>query len=411
VLKSLPLLPYATARMACVHCGQEHRSVELPAGNELRCVRCDMLLEPPKSSSEARLLALAVTGLLALIPALWSPLLITAKWGSRYDGSVWQSAMSFLRYEQNLVATLVFFACIIAPLGFFVAATLVGLPVWRGDAVGRRICRRIALFLGEWAMVEVFLLALAVCFVKLDTVARVYPKPGLFFAAIVAVCLILVRRLLLDPRESGMRDDKAPAAGCHVCLSQLGFPNEVPRGGCPSCGATVTRDPHPRLARTWAFWLAAIFLLVPANVVPVMETNSAKGVRLDTIFSGVVALFRDGNWGVALIVFTASILVPVMKLSGLAYVLLRIHRPAPEEHRPRLVRLHHGLVTIGRWSMLDVFLVGFLAAVVQFGFGGQVIPKPGVLAFAGVVVFTMLAAGSVDLRALWPREPRNESAA
>lgn len=362
-----------------------------------------MLLEAPKPPSGGKLLALSVTGLLALIPALWSPLLITAKWGSRFDGSIWQSAMSFLRHEENIVGSLVFFACILAPVGFFVAALLVALPVWRGDAAGRRVCRRIALFVGEWAMVEVFLLALAVCYVKLDTVARVHVRPGLVFAAIVAICLILARRLLLEPRVSGVRDDRAPAAGCRVCHSQLAFPSGLARGACPSCGATVARAPQPLVGRTWALWIAALCLLVPANVVPVMETNSAKGIRLDTIFSGVVALFKDGNWGVALIVFTASILVPVLKLSGLAFVLWRIQHPAPPELRPRIARLHHALLAIGRWSMLDVFLVGFLAAVVQFGFGGQVVPQSGVLAFAGVVVFTMLAAESVDSRALWPR--------
>jgi paraquat-inducible protein A len=152
--------------------------------------------------------------------------------------------------------------------------------------------------------------------------------------------------------------------------------------------------------RAAAFVIAASIMLVPANLLPVLSTEIPGNARTDTIFSGIIGLFQDGSWGVALIVFTASIMVPMLKIVGLA-ILLRAARHGSPEHRRALTRLYATLDFIGRWSMLDVFLVAFLSGAVQFGALAKVQPHVGIIAFAAAVVLTMLATDAFDPQALW----------
>lgn len=163
------------------------------------------------------------------------------------------------------------------------------------------------------------------------------------------------------------------------------------------------------LTRAAALATAAAVMLVPANLLPVLSTNSRGVVRTDTILSGIVGLWNDGMWAISAIVFVASILIPLLKLVGLAWLLLAVRRRTTR-HRRGLTRLYTALDFIGRWSMLDVFLVGFLAGVVQFGALATIEPRSGVIAFAAAVVLTVLATDAFDSRLLWT-EPGHPPAA
>ena len=160
-----------------------------------------------------------------------------------------------------------------------------------------------------------------------------------------------------------------------------------------------------RPARVAALALAAAVMLVPANLIPVISTNFAGQIRDDTIFSGIVVLWKQGLWGIAAIVFTASLLVPFLKLAGISVLLLAARRGPSRRARP-LTRLYVTLDFIGRWSMLDVFLVAFLSGLVRFGSLATVAPRPGIVAFALAVVLTMLATQAYDPRVLWVAPPQ-----
>lgn len=149
-------------------------------------------------------------------------------------------------------------------------------------------------------------------------------------------------------------------------------------------------------------------MLVPANLLPIISSNLPGEAHTDTIFSGVMRLYADGLWGLALIVFTASIAVPVLKLVGLGLLFRSVHTHSPA-HRRGLTRLYAFVKFIGRWSMLDVFLVAFLAGAVQFGALANVRPEPGVIAFAAAVVLTILATEAFDARLLWDEAPSSRS--
>lgn len=163
-------------------------------------------------------------------------------------------------------------------------------------------------------------------------------------------------------------------------------------------------------SRAAAFVLSAAVMYIPANVIPVLRMDMPGESRADTIISGILGLVDDGSYAVAAIVFTASILVPLLKIVGLLVLIHGVRRP-PIHGRRGLTRLYAALDFIGRWSMLDVFLVSFLAGAVQFGALAHVEPQPGVIAFAAVVVLTMLATDSFDPQAIWrDGEPGKEAA-
>lgn len=163
--------------------------------------------------------------------------------------------------------------------------------------------------------------------------------------------------------------------------------------------------PSPNLASPAALAVAAAIMLVPANLLPVLSTNTGGAARTDTIMSGIVSLWHDGMLVISAIVFIASILIPLLKLVGLAWLLLAIRRGP--RHRRRLTRLYAVLEFIGRWSMLDVFLVAFLAGIVQFGALATIEPRIGIVAFAAAVVLTVLATDAFDPALLWRPDARS----
>ena len=171
---------------------------------------------------------------------------------------------------------------------------------------------------------------------------------------------------------------------------------------CPRCGARLLSRKPDSLRHSVAWLAAAALLLVPANLLTVMTTTTALSSRSDTIASGVVALWSDGAHAVAVVVFTASILVPGLKILSLA--LLQVSVRAAWQWRPRArTRLYRAVELIGRWSMLDIFVMAVLAALLRTRVASVTI-EPGALAFAAVVVLTMLSSASFDSRLIWDRK-------
>ena len=197
---------------------------------------------------------------------------------------------------------------------------------------------------------------------------------------------------------------------CHTC-SLVSRAPAAEGAFCPRCGSAVHARKPGSVGRTWAFLIAAMALYVPANTMPIMLTSSLFGSQDDTIMSGVLFLWEDGSWYLALIVFVASILVPLAKIIGLIVLLLSVQLGwgARQAERARLYRL---VESIGRWSMLDIFVVALLVTVVQLTALASVRAGPAALAFGAVVVLTMCAATSFDPRLIWDpvKDPREQPA-
>jgi paraquat-inducible protein A len=188
--------------------------------------------------------------------------------------------------------------------------------------------------------------------------------------------------------------------GCECC----GLVSEAAEGTprCPRCAFALHERKPQSLQRTTAYLLAAVVLYVPANTLPIMATASViMGRESHTILGGILELWHTGSWDLALIVFIASIAVPILKIAALTLLVVTAHRRSRwrQAERASLYRL---LETVGHWSMLDVFVVVLLVGMVRFGAFASVEPAAGLLAFGAVVVLTMLASASFDPRLIWP---------
>ena len=187
---------------------------------------------------------------------------------------------------------------------------------------------------------------------------------------------------------------------CEVCgLLSRPAPGDH-EGRCPRCDQELVFRKHDSLQRTWAYLLGAAICYVPANLLPVLTTTTAAGPESDTIMQGVVLLWSPTGWPLSLIVLFASIMIPSAKIVALAYLLITVQRGSVANNEQR-IRLYRVVEFIGRWSMVDVFVDAFTAALVQLQPLMSVAPGPGLFFFAAVVVLTMLAVESFDPRLIW----------
>lgn len=171
-------------------------------------------------------------------------------------------------------------------------------------------------------------------------------------------------------------------------------------GRCPRCATELSFRKPASIERTWAYLLAAAICYIPANLLPVLTTTTATGTESDTILQGVVLLWSPTGWPLSLIVLFASIMIPSAKIIALTYLLITVQRGSIRNNEQR-VRLYRMVEFIGRWSMVDVFVDTFTAALIQLQPLMSVEPGPGLFFFAAVVVLTMLAAESFDPRLIW----------
>ena len=169
---------------------------------------------------------------------------------------------------------------------------------------------------------------------------------------------------------------------------------------CTRCGALIHARRPNSLTRTWALLITAAILYIPANLLPIMTVSSLGQGDPSTIMSGVIQLVQHGMFPIAAVVFIASILVPTFKLVGIGLLLFSVQRHQPLSAQQRIV-MYRFIEFIGRWSMLDIFVIAILVAVVNFGRLASVEANLGAAAFASVVILTMLAAVTFDPRLIW----------
>jgi len=188
--------------------------------------------------------------------------------------------------------------------------------------------------------------------------------------------------------------------GCETCGLLSRPPVGSEHGRCPRCDEEIHFRKPDSIQRTWAFVLAAAVCYIPANLLPVMTTTTAGGSESDTILQGVVLLWSPTGWPLSIIVLVASIMIPSAKILAVMYLLITVQRGSIRNNEQR-VRLYRIVDIVGRWSMVDVFVAAFTAALVQLQPLMSIGPGPGLFFFAFVVVLTMLAVESFDPRLIW----------
>jgi len=186
--------------------------------------------------------------------------------------------------------------------------------------------------------------------------------------------------------------------GCEVCSRVNNGDEHI----CRCCGSVIHSRIPDSINKTWALTVTATLLLIPSNILPMMTIESFGKGQPDTIMSGIISLFQHGLYPIGIIVFLASIMVPILKIIGLFILLISVHREKPSGSLPR-TKLFRVIEFFGKWSMLDVFVVSLLVTLVSLGDIANVIPGLGAAAFCAMVILTIFAANSFDTRIIWDR--------
>jgi paraquat-inducible protein A len=367
----------ASRLVGCPVCGLTQAIGPVPVGSSAHCVRCDRtLLRHGTGKPGQAAFCFALGALLLFIPAYGWPILEVTTFGRTHSYTVLSGADALWHGTMWPLAIPVALASVALPAGLILV--LLALSGARQMGVGQVALQpwnRLCDLLRTWAIVDVYLLAIFVTVVKLAQLADAAPALGaaLFFAMVL--CLTLALRAL-DSAGSALEPGAEPAAGS--------------------------------LGRTFALALGALILFVPANVFPTLTVTTHGSTATATVIDGVLDLWRAGMWPLALIVLCASLLIPFLKITGLMFLTLSIESTS---HRRARTRLYLFIAQIGRWSMLDVYVISLIVAVLQWGALAEGHADVGSLAFVSVVIVTIMAARSFDPRLIWssgPDQPRGE---
>jgi paraquat-inducible protein A len=405
--------------IACHECDLLQREITLEPGGVARCVRCGAQLYRDRPDGLNRALACTVGALVMFGIANAFPIVGLDVQGVLVETTLLGAVRVLFTDGMWPLAALVLATSFLMPLAEMCTMAYLLLPLTLNRVPsGARTAFRALHAVKPWGMTEVLILGFLVALVKLAAIASVVPGISLFaFGAVML--LISGASASFDPRDAWARIDPAASisvpsvdalhartaaqAGlfvCHDCALISKAAAHAHEGRCPRCGAHLHFRKPDSIGRTWALLLAAMVLYVPANVLPVMNTSSLFGTEKDTIMSGVAYLWTSGSWPLAILVFIASVAVPMMKI--IALTLLVLSAQLRSRWLPvRRTRIYRIVEFVGRWSMLDIYVITVLVALVQFNALATIRAGAASIAFGAVVVLTMLAAMAFDPRLIW----------
>ncbi len=413
----------------CPQCNTLYQKAPLSPGQRAKCRVCGTILYRYDPRYLDRVLALSMTGLMLFLVANLFPLVKIDLLGHQQYVSIFEAIYQLYSSGFYVVALAVAFMVLIIPVLVLIDYVVVGFLMRQRRSPG--LVRDLLVMLAHlfpWSMVDIFAVSILVALVKLRGEVSIHF--GVSFWALIAyvaidLYLTKAKRLghLWELYRHFYRSDASSAEGeagqgsspereyaeqvtfgktvsnedlirCPICEAV-----NLDRDGsivCHRCGSQIYRHPGYGVGRTWALLLTAMLLYLPANLYPILEIKTLMGHSSNTIIGGVIALWDEGSYPIAIIIFLASVVVPVLKFILLLYLLISVRYPVAESKSARH-RLFTIIEIIGPWSMVDVFVVTILTGLVKYS-SFKIIAGPGATAFVLMVFFTMLAALSFDPR-------------
>jgi len=407
----------ASELVLCRYCDLLQELPQLQDGEEADCQRCGHELDARQRESAIRPILYAISALFMLVLTNLFPFVGMDAAGSHRDMDFLDTSAVLLSENYPWLAILVWLFIQAIPAFCMLAIVYLKLGMYiRLPALVQTA--RLLYALKPWSMVDIFLIGLIVSFVKLLTHFEI--SLGMSFWAFCMFCLLHLRTFqVVDRHELWSRIAPAPQpvqgkiAGetglsqqlkvCNCCTALV----ELEQPTCSRCGTKVRQRIPASIQKTLALLFTATILYIPANFLPMMETVSLGDSIESTIISGIILMWQDGAYPVAIVVLLASVVIPVLKIAVMFWLCYLTTLPLSE-------RSQHGTWVypvvdwIGRWSMVDVLVVAILAALVRFDALVGVYPGMGTFVFACVVIITMLAAMSFDPRLLWDPSPTEQ---
>jgi len=396
-------------------CPQCDLLVEIPViaiGQKAKCPRCHTTLTSRWKEPRKRPVGYAISALFMLLLANLFPFVNMNVAGLSSEVTLIQIPQVLVSEDYASMASLFMIVVQLLPAICMVSIIIlcqgINVPVHWKVSIARTLFR-----LKSWCMVEIFLAGVLVSFVKLMAYGDV--GVGTSFIPYVLFCLLQLRAFQCTDRfwmwqhiepppvvnqplrvgESGLRQG---LRSCHCCMAILPAEQTV----CDRCKSHGSARRKNSLQWTMALLVTSILLYLPANLLPIMITQVLGNPMPSTIMAGVVLLWSDGSYPVAMVIFIASIMVPTLKMLAIAWLCWDANSDK-EIDRERLHVIYEIVEFVGRWSMIDVFVIAVLSALVRMGQLMSIYPDIGALLFAGVVILTMFAAMTFDPRLIWDR--------
>lgn len=431
-MRDTPSLTIVEGLRECPSCGLFQRIPRLAPGKAADCVRCGKQLARRRSTSPiATPAAFCIASAALYLTLLISTLMLLDVSGRENTVSLFTGPAQLLNEGYGEVGLLVGWVTIVTP-GLVIAmmgAILYGasrehMPDWTPRVMRWYEATR------EWSMIEVYILGVFVAYSKLVDLASVDLLPGVFLVSglmftMAATDSTFDEELVWRNRDiaeeivddSGGRlpvryshvarhgmPDVRHMVSCSACTLVLDFGHPVSQtgalGNCPRCGHTLRRRKPLSQSHTISFLIAAVIFYIPANLFPVMTYTKLGNPDASTIIHGAIELWQAELYPLAILVVFASILVPVAKILSLAYM-TEVTWRGQQKGLVALTKLYRIVDFIGRWSMIDVFMISILVAVVRFSFLANVTANFGCVCFAAVVILTIFAAHMYDPRSMW----------
>ena len=366
-------------------------------------------------NAQDRIIALSITALIFLILSLIFPFLTFSAQGQDRTVTLVQSISVLITENFTSLAVMIFSFTLAIPGLYLLSAIYVNVSLKCTHLLrGTRTILKLIGHIQHWSMAEIFLIGILVSFIKITSLADV--SLGLSFWAYVLFIISMSATVLHMDKHQVWRllkeKQKLPIPlvptnghyqGCHECTDIAA----VNKKYCDACGSHLHSRVNNSVQTTWALLVTSVLLYIPANMLPIMHTNFLGVETANTILGGIIVLWHHGSYPIALIIFIASVLVPIGKILALIWLCYSVQTGSEESYIQK-TQLYRVTEMVGRWSMVDVFVVAILVALIQLGKIMSIYPGWGAVAFASMVIVTVMAAISFDPRLIW--NPLNKEA-
>jgi paraquat-inducible protein A len=350
--------------------------------HKANCPRCGKELAFFHHANTEYIIAFAITSIAFLFATIAFPFLSFSIQGQTHDMTLLEGLKTLIDNHFLILAALQVFAIFLVPLIILSSLLYLLIPLQFNKPIlpAKGSVFKLIFRLVPWSMAEIFLIGTLVSLIKLSSMADI--TLGLSFYSYILFSVFLIFTLSLV--------DKTTLRQQLDIIDQPTKPSKY-------------RNPQT----TWALLFTAILVYIPASIYPIMTTQVLGRESPSTIMEGVILMWQHGSYPIAIIIFIASVFIPIAKIIALSWLNYTLHIKSNSRNKQRML-LYRITEFVGRWSMIDVFVVVILVSLVQIGSSMSVLPGPGVLAFCALVIITMLAAMSFDSHQIWQTENNND---
>lgn len=397
----------------CHECDLKVSIDSLKFGQKAQCVRCGYTITRKPHNALTRMMTFSATAVIALFFSNTFNFVTLGAQGSEVKLTLLQSIHALFVQGNSVLALTILMVIIVLPVIFLSVLGLLLLTIEPQTVTARSIALlRIVNVFRFWNMTEIYFLGVLVSLIKLVSLANISLGPSFWFFALFCLAQIAVLlhidtfqlghqiRILVKQQSENTEGQSYPLSdnelSCHHCARLQSTNNRR----CDFCGTKLHYRKVNSLQRSWIFLMTGILLYIPANALPIMVTSTLGRSESTTIVEGVLLLMEHGSYPIALVIFIASVVVPMGKFLILLALILSAQYRLFNRPQEKIIA-YRVTEYIGRWSMVDVFVVAFLAGLIQLGNVMTIYPGPAVLAFAGMVIATMLAAASFEPKLFW----------